>query len=116
MEQQQYTGSEDLVYRDFRKLLYDTFKQYGYIEQMAAYDGVIDFHHYILKPEKKKIWLFPITSYVTVAEIIEPSRFPLRRPVLDIRVLDLREEQNLKGIAQTLRKEFGEKGLEVRLS
>lgn len=116
MEQQQNTKSEDLVYREFRQVLYDSFEQHGYIGQPSADDGVIDFHHYILKQETKKLWFIPIVIYNTVAEIFEPRRYPLKKPVLDIRVLDIREEQNLNGVAETLRKELGPKGLEIKLS
>lgn len=115
MEQQQKIKSEDMVYKEFRRVLYDSFRQHGYTDQYSSGDGVADFHHYLLKQETKKLWFIPITTYVPVAEVFEPSRFPLRKTVLDIRVLDIREEKNLKEVVEELRKEFGPKGLEVRI-
>ncbi len=113
--EQKNTNHKDLDYWQFRKILYGSFEQHGYIGQLSGDDGVPDFHHYLLKQETKKLWFIPITTYAPVAEVFEPSRFPLRTPILEIKILDKKEEQNLKRVAGSLRELFGPKGLEVRV-
>lgn len=81
---------------------------YGYIHRYETFDGIPTTFHLILRPEtKKRFGVFPYTSYSRVAQVSQTHQKTLGRTLLEILVLDTKEEENLRQIVGRLRQEYG---------